>query len=112
MQYLSAGTGVMHSEFNPSKQDVVRLLQIWILPNEPGAKPRYGQKSFERELAGGGLVLVASPDGLDGSLAIRQDARVLVARAKADREYAHDLAPGRSAWLQVARGSPRVNDRP
>jgi redox-sensitive bicupin YhaK (pirin superfamily) len=85
VQYMSAGSGVQHSEKNPSHAEPVHLLQIWILPDQPGQEPRYGQKSFESELARGGLVLVASPDGRQGSLAIRQDARVLAAAWKARR---------------------------
>ena len=108
MQYMSAGTGVTHSEFNHSKEEVVHLLQIWIVPNERGARPRYGQKSFAGELASEALCLVASSDGRDGSIAIRQDARVIVARTRAAREFSIELAAGRSAWLQVARGSLRL----
>jgi len=108
MQYMSAGTGVTHSEFNHSKEKVVHLLQIWIVPNERGARPRYGQKSFAEELASEALCLVASPDGRDGSIAIRQDARVIAARTRAAREFSIELAAGRSAWLQVARGSLRL----
>ena len=106
MQYLSAGSGVTHSEFNPSKSDVVHLLQIWILPNEQAAKPRYGQKDFAEDLASGALVPLVTPDGAGGSIAIRQDARILAARADADREYAWNLAPGRAAW-QIGRASCR-----
>ena len=109
MQYMSAGTGVTHSEFNHSKDESVHLLQIWILPDETGARPRYGQKSFAGALKPGGLCLLASPDGRDGSIAIRQDARVLAARTPAPREFAIDLGAQRSAWLQVARGGLRVN---
>ena len=110
MQYMSAGTGVTHSEFNSSKTELVHLLQIWILPRTAGATPRYGQKNFSAALAPGDLVVLASPDGDHGSIAIRQDARVLAARAEADAELAHVLAPGRKAWLQVARGKLRAND--
>jgi redox-sensitive bicupin YhaK (pirin superfamily) len=112
MQYMSAGTGVAHSEFNPSKSERVHLLQIWIQPNEHGAKPRYGQKDFTKALASGRPVLVASSDGKNDSIAIRQDARLFVARAKNENEWMVDLAPGRSAWIQMARGAARVNDRP
>lgn len=110
MQYMSAGSGVTHSESNPSKGDRVHLLQIWILPNVGGGPPRYGQKSFAAALAQGGLVPLATPDGRAGSIAIRQDAQVLAARADEDREHAYAFAPGRKAWIQAARGSVRVND--
>ena len=109
MQYMSAGTGVTHSEFNHSKGEVVHLLQIWIVPNERGAKARYGQKNFAEKLDSEALCLVASPDGRDGSIAIRQDARVHAVRTRAAREFSIDLAAGRSAWLQVARGSVHLN---
>jgi redox-sensitive bicupin YhaK (pirin superfamily) len=110
IQYMSAGTGVTHSEFNASPSERVHLLQIWILPSVGGAPPRYGQKSFAAALAKGDLVPLATPDGQNGSIAIRQDARVLAARADGDRELVHALVPGRKAWIQVARGSLRVND--
>jgi redox-sensitive bicupin YhaK (pirin superfamily) len=109
MQYMSAGTGVTHSEFNHSKSEAVHLLQIWILPNEMGARPRYGQKDFAAALKPGGLCLLASPEGRDGSIAIRQDARVHAARTPTPKEFAIDLGVQRSAWLQVARGGLRVN---
>ena len=110
MQYMSAGTGVTHSEFNASKKELVHLLQIWILPKVAGAAPRYGQKSFAAAMTQGGLVTVASSDGEAGSIAIRQDARVLVGRAEEDRGHLHELAPGRRAWIHVARGKLAVND--
>ena len=110
MQYMSAGRGVMHSEFNASDQESVHLLQIWIVPAEHGAPPRYSQKDFSQALAGGGFVRVASPDGADGSIAIRQDATLSVARVAEDRELRHGFAAGRAGWLQVARGQLRVND--
>jgi redox-sensitive bicupin YhaK (pirin superfamily) len=109
MQYMSAGTGVTHSEFNPSKSEKVHLLQIWIETGEPGARPRYAQREFTAGLKDGALHLLASPDGRDGSIAIRQDARLQVARADAPRDLSVDLDPGRTGWLQVARGSLRVN---
>ena len=109
MQYMSAGSGVMHSEFNASKKELVHLLQIWIQPDLGGAPPRYGQKSFADALERGGWVALASPDGRDGSIAIRQDARLLVARLDGTAKLTHALAPGRHAWIQVARGDVTVN---
>jgi quercetin 2,3-dioxygenase len=109
MQYMSAGTGVTHSEFNPSRSERVHLLQIWIETGEPGARPRYAQKDFATGLKDGALHLLASPDGRDGSIAIRQDALLQVARADASRDLSVDLDPRRTGWLQVARGSLRVN---
>lgn len=109
VQYMSAGSGVRHSELNPSRSEQLHLLQIWILPSEPGATPRYGQKDFSAALARGELVLVASPDGADGSLAIRQDVRLFAARVDGPRALEHTLARGRHAWVQVARGKVDVN---
>jgi quercetin 2,3-dioxygenase len=109
LQYMSAGTGVTHSEFNPSKTEPVHLLQIWIETNEEGARPRYAQKSFAGGLKPGGLCLVASPDGHDGSIAIRQDARLQIARTETSREFTIDLGANRATWLQVARGTLSCN---
>jgi quercetin 2,3-dioxygenase len=110
-QYMSAGRGVLHSEFNASKTEPVHLLQIWILPAKAGEVPRYGQRDFSGALDRGGLVPVATPDGREGSLAIRQDTSLVVARLDGAREVAHELAPGRHAWVQVARGALEVNGR-
>ena len=111
MQYMSAGSGVMHSEFNASKKELVHLLQIWIQPDIGGAPPRYGQKSFTEALARGGWVALASPDGRDGSIEIRQDAFLHVARLDGAQKLAHTLDTGRHAWLQVARGELTVNGK-
>ena len=105
VQRMSAGTGIRHSEFNHSQSEPVHFLQIWILPDVQGAKPGYEQKRIELD---GALRLVASPDGGDGSVTIHQDARVYAARLNGG-EISHTLAPGRHAWLQVARGAARVN---
>jgi hypothetical protein len=109
VQYMSAGTGVRHSEFNASDADPLHFLQIWILPDAAGYAPRYGQRRFEDSEKRGRLRLVASPSGEEGSLAIRQDVRIyssLLGRGEAVRL---DLAQGRHAWVQVARGSVEVN---
>ena len=111
MQYMSAGSGVRHSEFNGSKKEPVHLLQIWIQPDIGGAPPRYGQKSFSDALERGGWVMLASPDGRDGSIEIRQDAQMLVARANGTTKLVHELAPGRKAWVQVARGEATINGK-
>jgi len=110
VQYMSAGSGVTHSEFNHSKQDSVHLLQIWLLPNAAKLPPRYDQKSFASELSGR-LRLIASPDGAEGSVAIRQDARIYAARLDEGKTVAATLAPGRHAWVQVALGELEVNGR-
>lgn len=110
MQYMSAGRGVLHSEMNASKTDPVHLLQIWIMPEADGALPRYAQKDFNAALAKGGLVTLASHDGADGSIAIRQDVKISAARAARDETYTYALGAKRYGWLQVARGDVRVND--
>lgn len=111
VQYMSAGTGVTHSEFNPSRAELVHLLQIWILPAERGAAPRYDQKDFPAEMRKGLWRLVVSPDGRDGSIAIRQDAS-LYARILAPGESAEfRLEGGRKAFVQVARGEVDLKDR-
>lgn len=111
IQYMSAGRGVLHSEFNASKTERVHLLQIWILPDERGALPRYEQRDYTQRLATGELVQLASKDGADGSIPIRADARLFVARAAKETTYRRALAPGRHAWVQVARGSIDVGGR-
>lgn len=111
IQYMSAGSGVMHSEFNASQTEPVHLLQIWILPERSGGAPRYDQRDFGAALEPGKLVLLASPQGEQGSLAIRRDASLLAVRFGAEGgEARRALAKGRHAWVQVARGSLRVGD--
>jgi redox-sensitive bicupin YhaK (pirin superfamily) len=109
VQRMSAGTGVMHSEFNGSRDEPVHFLQIWILPDRPGHRPSYEQKLFPEAERKGKLRLVASPDAADGSLAIHQDARVHAAVLAGGEAVRHPLAPGRHAWVQVARGEVTVN---
>ena len=108
-QRMSAGTGIRHSEFNPSETEPVHLYQIWLLPNEKGLRPSYEQKSFSEAERRGRLRLVASPDARDGSLLIHQDARVYLSTLDADQEVRHELQPGRHAWLQVLRGAVDLN---
>ena len=109
VQSMSAGTGVRHSEFNASKTEPVHFYQIWILPRENGAAPRYAQKRFEREAKDGKLTLVASPSGEDGSLAIRQDARVSAAVLRPGESLTVSAAPDRYLWLQVLSGRLRLD---
>jgi len=111
VQRMSAGTGVLHSEINPSRSEPVHLLQIWILPERRGIKPEYEQKAFPAEERKGKLRLVASHDGKDGSLTIHQDAKLFAATLTDGQTINHDLQQGRYAWLQVARGSVDVNDQ-
>ncbi|HYA37949.1 MAG TPA: pirin family protein [Candidatus Methylomirabilis sp.] len=105
VQRMSAGQGIRHSEFNHSKNEPVHFLQIWILPNVQGVRPSYEQKRIELH---GALRLVASPDGANGSVTIHQDARVYAARLNGG-DISHALAPGRRAWLHVARGTAKLN---
>ena len=108
-QRMSAGTGVRHSEFNPSATEPVHLYQIWLLPRSQGIRPSYEQKFFAADERKGKLQLVASPDGADGSLTIHQDARVYLATLLPGEPVGHQLLAGRHAWLQVLRGRVDVN---
>jgi redox-sensitive bicupin YhaK (pirin superfamily) len=112
VQRMSAGTGVRHSEFNPSATDRLHLLQIWIEPNRMGVPPSYEEKAFSDDDKRNRLRLVASPDGRDGSVTIHQDALVYAGVIEAGREVAYPLPEGRRAWLQVARGRGSVNGQP
>src|SRR5262245_2314332 len=103
-QRMSAGTGIMHSEFNPSKTEPVHLYQIWLLPERRGLVPSYEQKRFSEDERRNRLRLVASPDGAEGSLSVRQDARIYLASVLDGKSIEHALAAGRYAWLQVLRG--------
>ncbi|MBI2015863.1 MAG: pirin family protein [Candidatus Rokubacteria bacterium] len=109
VQRMSAGTGVMHSEFNASATEPVHFLQIWILPERRGLPPGYEQKRFSPEDTRGRLRLVAARDGADGAVTLHADARVYAALLEPGREVVHALAGGRHAWVQVARGAARVN---
>ena len=107
-QYMAAGTGVAHSEFNPSPTEPVHLLQIWILPDRKGAKPTYAEKSFA-QAPPGKFYLAASKSGRDGSIPINQDVDVLVGKLGVRDRIRHALKPGRHAWLQVAEGEMELN---
>ncbi len=109
LQHMTAGTGVQHSEFNPSDQEAVHLYQIWLLPERKGLKPGYEQKAFSEEERHGTLRLVASPTGNFGSLTIHQDARLYLSTLKVGETITHALNPGRHAWLQVLRGTVALN---
>jgi len=106
LQHMSAGTGVMHSEFNPSPKDPVHLLQIWLLPERKGLKPEYDQVAFRDNDLRGGLHLVAGPKA---PVTIHQDANLYIARLDEGAKVEHSLAKGRHAWAQIARGSVRLN---
>jgi redox-sensitive bicupin YhaK (pirin superfamily) len=109
VQRMSAGTGVQHSEFNPSKKDVLHFLQIWILPKELGIAPEYEQKSFPEQDRTGKLRLLASPDARDGSVTIHQDAALFSAIIKPGQQLRYEIPQGRHGWLQVARGEVTLN---
>jgi hypothetical protein len=110
VQYMSAGSGVRHSEFNPSKTEASHFLQIWIMPDAQGVKPGYAEKSL-REAPTGKFHLVTSKAGRDGSIAIHQDADLWLARLDAGQQVAQSLAPNRHAWLQVAEGEVVLNGK-
>src|SRR5262245_39225920 len=111
LQRMTAGTGIVHSEANPSPSETVHLYQIWMLPGREGLDPSYEQRAFPADERQNRLRVVASPDGRDGSLTIRQDASLYLGTLDAGREVSHALSPGRHAWLQVLRGQVRLNGR-
>jgi len=111
VQRMSAGTGVMHSEFNHSKSEGVHFYQIWIFPEEKGIEPSYEQKFFPDEEKLNRLRTIASPSGEDGSLKIHQDAKLLATILEEGKSVTHELARSRGAWIQVAAGSVNVNGR-
>lgn len=109
VQRMSAGTGVRHSEFNPSPSTPVHFLQIWIEPDRRGLAPGYEEKFFAPEEKRGRLRLVASRDGRDGSVTIHRDADLYASLLQADERLDHAVAPGRIAYLHLVRGALRVN---
>lgn len=111
VQIMSAGTGIRHSEFNHSKSDPVHFLQIWLLPDKEGITPRYVDKTFADAEKQGHLLLLASPDGRDGSVLIHQDSSIYATRLNNGDEVGHTLTKGRKAWVQVARGALELNGR-
>jgi hypothetical protein len=112
VQRMSAGTGVLHSEFNASPRDPVHFLQIWIEPSARGVRPGYEQRHFAAEDRRGRLRLIASPDGRDASVTIHQDARVYAVDLGVDEAVAHSLEAGRRAYVHVARGAVILNGTP
>ena len=109
VQRMSAGSGVTHSEYNHSQTEPVHFLQIWVIPNEVGGAPGYEEKHFDAASKRGNLRLIASPDGRDGSVSLRQDAAIYATILDGDERLDHPLASGRQAYVQVARGSVVVN---
>jgi redox-sensitive bicupin YhaK (pirin superfamily) len=108
-QRMSAGTGITHSEFNPSRDEPVHLYQIWLFPNRKGIEPSYEQKRFAEEERRNRLQLVASRDAAEGSLLIHQDAQIYLSTLDDGQQVTHSLGNGRHAWLQVLRGAVSVN---
>jgi redox-sensitive bicupin YhaK (pirin superfamily) len=111
VQRMSAGTGVMHSEFNHSKSGETHFLQIWIIPGQRGIEPGYEQKRFGPEAKRGRLALVASPDGSEGSVTIHANASIRAGLFTGQERAELALDPGRIAYVHLVRGSLRVNDR-
>jgi hypothetical protein len=111
VQRMSAGSGVAHSEYNASRSELVHFLQIWLLPSQRGLSPSYEQKAFPDAERRGRLRVVASPDGREGSVVIHTDAVVFAGLFDAGERTELALAPGRHAWIQVARGQVQVNGR-
>jgi hypothetical protein len=111
IQYMSAGTGVTHSEFNASKTEPVHLYQIWMFPESQGLKPAYDQKNFTQMEKRGKLRLIASPDGRDGAVKIRQHNELYATVLGAGESVKHELKPDRHAYVQVARGSVTLNGK-
>ncbi len=109
VQRMSAGTGVMHSEFNHSSDKQVHFLQIWIQPSVQGIPPSYEEKHFDTTSKAGKLRLIASPDGEQGSVTIHQDANLYASILQASQEITHTLAAGRSAYLHLIRGKIKAN---
>jgi len=107
---MSAGTGITHSEFNPSPTEPVHFLQIWIIPARAGLPPSYEQKAFPLDERRGQLRLVAAPEGEDGAVTLNENARLFVANLASGEHVAHDIAESRGVWLQVARGIIALND--
>ena len=110
VQYMSAGTGVYHSEFNPSKDEAVHLLQIWIVPDQNSLAPRYAERSFAHAPSGA-FHLVTSKTGREGSIAIHQDADLWLAKLHAGDQVTHPLAASRHAWIHVAEGEVTLNGK-
>nr|WP_314547562.1 pirin family protein [uncultured Massilia sp.] len=109
VQRMSAGTGVTHSEYNGSRTEPVHFLQIWVIPSEAGGAPGYEEKHFDADSKRGKLRLIASRDGREGSVSLRQDAAIYATILDGADAVSHPLQQGRQAYVQVARGSVTVN---
>jgi len=109
VQRMTAGTGILHSEFNPSAAEPVHLLQIWIVPEKKGLKPGYEEKRFSEDERRGQLRVVAAPEGQGGAVTIRQDVEVASAILEKGEAVGKKLDPNRHAWVQLVRGVVKVN---
>ncbi len=110
VQRMTAGRGILHSEYNPSESEELHFLQIWLLPEEAGLTPGYEQRRFDESERKNRLRLLVSPDGADGSLTIHQDARLYGTTLDAGASVTHAIPPGRHAWVQVARGEVQLGE--
>jgi redox-sensitive bicupin YhaK (pirin superfamily) len=111
VQRMTAGTGILHSEVNASREEPVHLLQIWIMPERSGLKPGYEQRAFPEAERRGRLRLVAARDGRDGAVTVHQDVDLFAGLLDAEDQVTHRPRPGRHAWVQVARGAVTLNGR-
>ena len=109
VQRMSAGTGVIHSEYNDQAEKETHFFQIWIIPNQRGVKPGYGQKSFEKELNSEKIVHVISPDGKDGTISIHQDADMYISRLKETDSFNFEIDAGKQMWLQLVKGEVEIH---
>jgi quercetin 2,3-dioxygenase len=109
VQRMSAGSGILHSEFNPSQTEALHFLQIWIIPDRVGLPPSYEQKAFPAAERRGRLKLVAAPEGEEGAVTLHQDARLFLATLEPGERVAHEIGHGRGVWLHVARGIVALN---
>ncbi|GFE70452.1 pirin family protein [Chroococcus sp. FPU101] len=109
VQKMSAGTGILHSEYNPSDTEAVHLLQIWIIPEQKGIKPSYEQQKFNLEANAGKLQLIAAPEGKNGAVTLQQDVNLYAGMLQEGDRISYTLPENRHAWLQVARGKVSLN---
>lgn len=110
VQKMTAGTGILHSEYNDSKQQEVHLLQIWILPNAKNLAPGYEQKNFNHRREQGRLVLLASQTGESDSVMLHQDVNLYRLELEAGGTFSHSIMPSRKLWIQMVKGAVKVND--